>query len=207
MRTNTGELTVHAREIELLAKSLMPLPEKYHGLADTGDPLPATPSRSHRQRGVAGGVPHPFPAGCRAAPVLRRARLPRSRDPDDAPDSGRRDGAPVRHPPQRAGQGALPAGRPGALSQALGGRRLRAGLRDQPLLPQRGPLAPAQPGVHHRGVLPGVRRLPRPDGPHGGTAASRPRGNPGRHNDHPRRHRDRLRRPDPEAPHGGRRGG
>ena len=34
MRTNKGELTVQAREIVLLNKTLRPLPEKYHGLAD-----------------------------------------------------------------------------------------------------------------------------------------------------------------------------
>jgi lysyl-tRNA synthetase class 2 len=33
-RTRSGELTVDARELELLAKSLRPLPEKWHGLAD-----------------------------------------------------------------------------------------------------------------------------------------------------------------------------
>jgi lysyl-tRNA synthetase class 2 len=33
-RTNKGELTVHADEIRLLTKSLRPLPEKFHGLAD-----------------------------------------------------------------------------------------------------------------------------------------------------------------------------
>ncbi len=32
--TNTGELTVHAESIELLTKSLRPLPDKFHGLAD-----------------------------------------------------------------------------------------------------------------------------------------------------------------------------
>ena len=32
--TNTGELTVHADHIELLTKSLRPLPDKFHGLAD-----------------------------------------------------------------------------------------------------------------------------------------------------------------------------
>ena len=34
MKTNTGELTVHAEEVGLLVKSLKPLPEKHHGLAD-----------------------------------------------------------------------------------------------------------------------------------------------------------------------------
>ncbi len=33
-KTNKGELTVHARELRLLAKALRPLPEKFHGLTD-----------------------------------------------------------------------------------------------------------------------------------------------------------------------------
>ena len=33
-RTRTGELTVHAAGLEFLAKSLLPLPEKWHGLTD-----------------------------------------------------------------------------------------------------------------------------------------------------------------------------
>jgi lysyl-tRNA synthetase class 2 len=33
-RTKTGELTLMAQEVELLTKSLRPLPEKWHGLAD-----------------------------------------------------------------------------------------------------------------------------------------------------------------------------
>jgi lysyl-tRNA synthetase class 2 len=32
--TNTGELTVHAHHLQLLTKSLRPLPDKFHGLAD-----------------------------------------------------------------------------------------------------------------------------------------------------------------------------
>ena len=32
--TKTGEMSVHAQEITLLAKSLLPLPEKFHGLTD-----------------------------------------------------------------------------------------------------------------------------------------------------------------------------
>ncbi|MBO5797091.1 MAG: lysine--tRNA ligase, partial [Clostridia bacterium] len=34
-RTQTGEISVHATSITLLAKSLLPLPEKFHGLKDT----------------------------------------------------------------------------------------------------------------------------------------------------------------------------
>ena len=33
-KTNTGELSVHATSVELLTKSLRPLPDKYHGLND-----------------------------------------------------------------------------------------------------------------------------------------------------------------------------
>ena len=33
-KTRTGEISVHAQEVELLSKSLLPLPEKYHGLKD-----------------------------------------------------------------------------------------------------------------------------------------------------------------------------
>lgn len=34
-KTQTGEISIHAQHIELLAKSLIPLPEKFHGLKDT----------------------------------------------------------------------------------------------------------------------------------------------------------------------------
>ena len=34
-RTQTGEISVHATRVTLLAKSLLPLPEKFHGLKDT----------------------------------------------------------------------------------------------------------------------------------------------------------------------------
>jgi lysyl-tRNA synthetase class 2 len=43
-RTRTGELTVRARSIRLLSKSLRPLPEKFHGLTD--------PELKYRQRYV-----------------------------------------------------------------------------------------------------------------------------------------------------------
>ena len=34
-KTRTGEISVHAKELKLLTKSLLPLPEKFHGLQDT----------------------------------------------------------------------------------------------------------------------------------------------------------------------------
>lgn len=43
-KTRTGEISVHAKSLKLLAKSLLPLPEKYHGLKD--------PDLRYRQRYV-----------------------------------------------------------------------------------------------------------------------------------------------------------
>ncbi|MBR1971308.1 MAG: lysine--tRNA ligase [Clostridia bacterium] len=43
-KTRTGEVSVHAKEINLLSKSLLPLPEKYHGLTN--------PDLRYRQRYV-----------------------------------------------------------------------------------------------------------------------------------------------------------
>ena len=34
-KTKTGEISIHAEKIELLSKSLLPLPEKFHGLTNT----------------------------------------------------------------------------------------------------------------------------------------------------------------------------
>lgn len=34
-KTRTGEISVHAKKIRLISKSLLPLPEKFHGLTDT----------------------------------------------------------------------------------------------------------------------------------------------------------------------------
>ena len=34
-KTQTGEVSVHAQQVRLLSKSLLPLPEKFHGLTDT----------------------------------------------------------------------------------------------------------------------------------------------------------------------------
>ena len=34
-KTRTGEISIHAKEVVLLTKSLRPLPEKFHGLKDT----------------------------------------------------------------------------------------------------------------------------------------------------------------------------
>ena len=77
----------------------------------------------------------------------------------------RRRGAAVHHPPQRARHRHVPADRAGAAAEAPDRRRHEPGLRGQPRLSQRGPRHAPQPRVHDARGLPGVRRLPRHDGP------------------------------------------
>ena len=82
--TNTGELTIQVSSIRLLAKSLRPLPDKFHGLADM--------EARYRQRHVdlivnpesRDTFDQALEAGAVDPRVLRRARLPRGRDADDA---------------------------------------------------------------------------------------------------------------------------
>ena len=74
MRTRTGELTVAVKDVAFLAKSLRPLPEKWHGLKDV--------ETRYRQRYVdlivnpqaAGGLPAALPGGEVPARVPRRPR-------------------------------------------------------------------------------------------------------------------------------------
>ena len=168
--TRTGELTVEAARFRLLTKSIRPLPEKWHGLTDV--------ETRYRQRYVDLIVNeevreifrHAGPDRLLHPRLPGVAGLPRGRDADDAADPGRRHGAPVHDPPQRARHGPVPADRPGALPEAPPGRRVRAGLRDQPELPERGDRHPAQPRVHDAGVLPGLRHLRGHDGADGGDA-------------------------------------
>ncbi len=124
------------------------------------DALPAALSRPGRQPRCAPRVRAAQPHRVGHPRCPDEPRLPRSRDADDAADCRRRAGAAVRDASQRARHEALSAHRAGALPEAPGRRRHRAGLRDQPQLPQRRHLDPAQPRVHDAGVLLGLRRLP-----------------------------------------------
>ena len=192
-----------ATSLRLLTKALRPLPEKWHGLADM--------ETRYRQRYVDLIVNESTRNAFRTRiaviayirDYLNQPGFPGGGDADDARDPGRRRGAALRHPSQRARHEAVPAHRPGAVSQAAGGGRLRAGLRDQPQLPQRGPVHPPQPRVHHARVLSGLRGLPRPDGPDRGPAARHGAVRARRHrlrlSGHPLRFRPALR-----APHGAR---
>jgi lysyl-tRNA synthetase class 2 len=50
MLTRTGELTIRVSKYTHITKCLKPLPEKFHGLTDTGRSLSETVSRFDRQR-------------------------------------------------------------------------------------------------------------------------------------------------------------
>ena len=51
MRTKTGELSVAVTTLRLLTKSLRPLPDKHHGMADVEQKLPPALCRPHRHAG------------------------------------------------------------------------------------------------------------------------------------------------------------
>ena len=99
-RTKTNELTVWVEKIELLTKALLPLPEKFHGLAD--------PDIRYRQRYLDlianPDVREIFVKRARIMAelrdLLRQPRLHRSRNADDASNRRRRHGAAVRHASQ-----------------------------------------------------------------------------------------------------------
>lgn len=122
-KTNHGELTVRVSGIRLLSKSLRPLPDKHKGLSDQ--------ETKYRQRYVdLIANEESRNTFIKRSQIIQSVRnfyggraLSRSRNPDDAPDSGRRDSKTLRYPPQCLGHSALPAHRPRAVSETLGGRR------------------------------------------------------------------------------------
>ena len=172
-KTKTGELSVRVEELRMLTKSLRPLPDKWHGMADV--------DTRYRQRYVDLIVNEQsrnvFVTRTRILQVpARLPRLdgfPRSRDADAADHSGWRGGAAVQDASQRARHGHVPAHRAGAVPQAPDGRRLRARVRDQPQFPQRGRVDAAQPRVHHARAVRRVCRLQRPHR-HGGARDAGP---------------------------------
>ena len=130
-RTKTNELSIWASALQFLAKCFLPLPEKWHGLQDV--------EIRYRQRYldliVNPDVRRVFEIRTATVSAIRKflegARVPRSRDADDAADRRRRAGAAVRDASQRARHEALPAHRARALPEAAHRRRHRTGLRDQ----------------------------------------------------------------------------
>ena len=173
-----GELSIRVESFKLLSKALRPLPDMRHGLTD--------PEARYRRRYldliVDDDSREIFAKRSTVIAATREVLLERGFREVETPvllePGGRRRGAAVHHPPQRARHRHVPADRPRAAAEAADRRRHEPGLRGRPGLPQRGPRHPPQPRVHDARGLPGVRRLPRHDGPdrgdHRGVAASPP---------------------------------
>ncbi len=127
-RTRTGELSIHAEEIAFLAKDLLPLPEKWHGLTDV--------ELRYRQRYV-DLVMNPEVREV----FLKRSKLVQSfRRYFDSQGFIEVDGgASVQDSPQHARHGLVSAHRARVVFETADGRRVRSRVRDQPQLPQRGP--------------------------------------------------------------------
>ncbi len=159
------------RELHRVDQGPAPAAREMAWPARPRDPLPAALPRPDRQRGDSNALLAPQPDRQGDPRLPRCPRVRRGRDADDARARLGRRGPPLRDPPQRPGSRPLSAHRPRAVPQAAGGRRVRAGLRDQPQLPQRGAEHPAQPRVHHAGVLLGLRHLRRSHGLDRGAAS------------------------------------
>jgi hypothetical protein len=135
-KTRTGELSLHASRVRLLTKSLRPMPDKFHGVADQ--------EVKYRQRYVDlmtdQAARDRFVARSKAVSSIRDFMVGtaswRWRRPCCTPSRGGQCQA-FRDAPQRAGPADVPAHRARAVPQAADRRRLRAGVRDQPQLPQR----------------------------------------------------------------------
>ena len=125
------------------------------------DPLPPPRARPDLQRAGPRDVHRPSTHHLGRPRLPGRRGLHRGRDPRPAASLRRRHGAALHDAPQRPGPRPLPAHRDRALPQAAARRRSRARLRARQGLPQRGPLAQAQPRVHDGRVVRGLCRLRR----------------------------------------------
>ena len=114
--TRTGELTVFASKLTLLCKSLLPPPEKFHGLTD--------PEKRSRRRYVdLASNPESmqtFLGRSKIVAAFHRtsweiAGFRGRRDADDAADRRRGGGPAIRHASQYVGPGIVPADRAGVV--------------------------------------------------------------------------------------------
>ena len=137
-----GELSVMADRWAHGGQGLRPLPARTR--ARRGDPGPAALRRPDRPAEARDMVPR-APRWCGRARRLHARGFVEVETPMLQLHARRGDGPAVHHPHERARHRPVPAHRAGAVPQAAGRRRHRAGLRDQPQLPQRGHRLHAHP--------------------------------------------------------------
>ena len=127
MTTNKGELSVKVERLELLAKAVRPLPDKWKGLSDV--------DTRYRQRYVDlivnEDARRTFEVRHAVVASIRRTLAERGFIEVETPvlhvEAGRRPRPPVRHPPQRPRHGPLPAHRPRAAPEAADRGRASSG--------------------------------------------------------------------------------
>ena len=122
-KTRRGEISIHATALRLLTKSLLPLPEKFHGLRDTDTRY----RRRYLDLIVNPDVKDTFikkkPDNPRDKKLSRFQGLHRGRDAYSCSECGRRRRTSVCDTPQRSQRGFEPAHIPRALPQAPHSRR------------------------------------------------------------------------------------
>ena len=102
-RTQRGEMSVRAETVTLLTKSLLPLPEKFHGLTDTETALPPAVRGPDRQPGGEAHLRDPLPVHQARAGLPGRPGLHGGGDPRPEHHLRRRHRPALHHPPQHPG--------------------------------------------------------------------------------------------------------
>ena len=161
-RTKMGEISVHATEVTLLSKSLLPLPEKFHGLRDT--------ELRFRQRYVDlimnPEVRRTFEVRSKFIKFMRKYLDDMGYMEVETPVLNTISGGATARP-FITHHNTLNLDMYMRIATELPLKRLIVGgprVRNWPHLPQRGYGPKAQPRVHHHRAVSGLCRFPRHDG-------------------------------------------
>ena len=161
-RTKMGEISVHATEVTLLSKSLLPLPEKFHGLRDT--------ELRFRQRYVDlimnPEVRRTFEVRSKFIKFMRKYLDDMGYMEVETPVLNTISGGATARP-FITHHNTLNLDMYMRIATELPLKRLIVGgprVRNWPHLPQRGYGPQAQPRVHHHRAVSGLCRFPRHDG-------------------------------------------
>ena len=119
----TGELSVRVERLLLLAKSLRPLPDKWHGLADTETALSPALRRSDDERGQPRGISHPHAHRALPARLLDALDFLEVETPMMQPIPGGAAARPFITHHNALDHGDVPAHRAGAVPEAPDRRR------------------------------------------------------------------------------------